>query len=78
MDYGFISNMGLEEVKNYIRIRESKVNRRKNKLVAKVFAASENQSKLLCMLKLILKNEYLAKLKIKNRNISDSFKVPHR
>ena len=78
MDYGFISNMGLEEVKNYIRIRELKVNRRKNKLVAKVFAASENQSKLLCMLKLILKNEYLAKLKIKNRNISDSFKVPHR
>ena len=78
MDYGFISNMGLEEVKNYIRIRESKVNRRKNKLVAKVFAASENQSKLLCMLKLILKNEYLAKLKIKNRNISASFKVPHR
>ena len=78
MDYGFISNMGLEELKNYIRIRESKANRRKNKLVAKVFAASENQSKLLCMLKLILKNEYLAKLKIKNRNISDSFKVPHR
>lgn len=34
--------MGLEELKSYIRIRDSKVNRRKNTLVVRVFAASEN------------------------------------
>ena len=48
--------MILEELKNYLRIRGLKVNRRQNELVAKVFAASEmvlNRSKLLWKLKLI-------------------------
>ena len=42
MDYDLISKMSLEELKNYVRIRGSKVNGRKNELVARVFAASEN------------------------------------
>ena len=42
MDYDLISKMSLEELKNYLRIRGLKVNGRKNELVARVFAASEN------------------------------------
>ena len=56
MDYDLISKMSLEELKNYLKIRGLKLNRRKNELVARVFAASEmvlNRSKLLRELKLI-------------------------
>ena len=42
MDYDLISKMGLEELKNYVRIRDLKVTGRKNELKARVFAASEN------------------------------------
>ena len=42
MDYGLISKMTLEELKNYFRIRGLKINGRKNELVGRVFAASEN------------------------------------
>ena len=34
--------MSLEELENYLRIRGLKVNGRKNELVARIFAASEN------------------------------------
>ena len=44
MDYDLISKMSLEELKNYLRQWDSglKVNVRKDELVARVFAASEN------------------------------------
>ena len=42
MDYDLISKMSLEKLKIYLRIRGLKVNGRKNELVARVFASSEN------------------------------------
>ena len=72
--------MSLGELKNYLRIRGLKVNERKNELVARVFAASENGVKLIktaVEVKVDLKIEYLAKLKIDDRNIPDPFKIPN-
>ena len=72
--------MILEELKNYLRIRGLKVNRRQNELVAKVFAASENgvkQIKTAVEVEADLKTEYLAKLKIDNSNIPDLLKILH-
>ena len=42
MDYNLISKMGVEELKNFFRICDFKVNGRKNELVSRVFAASKN------------------------------------
>ena len=67
----------MEELKNYLRIRGLKVNGRKNNLVAKVFATSEKDVepiKIAVEVETDLKTEYLAKLKIDDRNIPDSFK----
>ena len=72
--------MILEELKNYLRIRGLKVNRRQNELVAKVFAASENgvkQIKTAVEAEADLKTEYLAKLKIDDSNIPDLLKILH-
>ena len=67
-------------MKNYLRIRGLKVNRRQNELVAKVFAASENgvkQIKTAVEVEADLKTEYLAKLKIDDSNIPDLLKILH-
>ena len=80
MDYDLISKMSLEELKNYLKIRDSKVNGRKKELVARVFAGSENRVKLIktaVEVEADLKTEYLAKLKLDVRNIPDPFKIPH-
>ena len=72
--------MILEELKNYLRIRGLKVNRRQNELLAKVFAASENgvkQIKTAVEVEADLKTEYLAKLKIDDSNIPDLLKILH-
>ena len=72
--------MILEELKNYLRIRGLKVNRRQNELMAKVFAASENgvkQIKTAVEVEADLKTEYLAKLKIDDSNIPDLLKILH-
>ena len=72
--------MSLEELKNYLRIRGLKVNGRKDDLEARAFAASEygvKQIKTGVEFEADLKTEYLAKLKIDNRNIPDPFKIPH-
>ena len=45
MDYGLITKMSIEQLKNYLRIRGLKVNGRKNELLARVFTASENSIK---------------------------------
>ena len=80
MDYDLISKISLEELKNYLRIRGLKVSGRKNELVARVFAASENGVKPIktpVEVEADLKTEYLAKLKIADGNIPDPFKIPH-
>ena len=72
--------MSLEELKNYLRIRGLKVNERNIELVARLFAASENNVKPIktaVEVEADLKTEYLAKLKIDDRNIPDPFKIPH-
>ena len=80
MDHDLISKMSLEKLNNYLRIRGLKVNGRKNELVARVFSASENGVKPIktpVKVEADLKTEYLPKLKIDDRNISDPFKIPH-
>ena len=72
--------MSLEELEKYLKIRSLKVNGRKNELVARVSAASENDVKPIktdVEVEADLKTEYLAKLKIDDRNIAGPFKIPH-
>ena len=72
MDHDLISKISLEEPKNYLRNRNLKFNGRKNQLVARVFAASEDGVKSIkttVEVEADLKTEYLAKLKIDDRNI---------
>ena len=81
MDYDLISKMSLEELKSYLRIRGLKVKGRKNELVARAFATSENGVKPIKTavdVESDFKTEYLAKLKTDDRNILDPFKIPHR
>ena len=81
MDYDLISKMSLEELKNYFRIRGLKVNGRKIELAARVFAASENGVKPIktaVEVEADLKTEFLAKLKIDDRNIPDPYKIKLR
>ena len=80
MDYDLISKMSLEKLKNYVRIPVLKVNGRKNELVARVFGASGNGTKPIktaVEVEANLKTEYLAKLKVEDRNMADPFKIPH-
>ena len=72
--------MSLEELKKYLRIRALKINGRKNELVARVLAASENGAKPVktaVEVEADLKTQYLAKLKIDDRNVQDPFKISH-
>ena len=72
--------MSLEELKNYLRIRGLKVNGRNIELVARLFAASENNVKPIktaVEVEADLKTEYLAKLKLDDRNIPDPFRISH-
>ena len=80
MDHDLISKISLEEPKNYLRNRNLKFNGRKNQLVARVFAASKDGVKSIkttVEVEADLKTEYLAKLKIDDRNIPHPFKIPH-
>ena len=80
MEQDIISKMDLEKLKNHLRIRYLMVNGRKNELVARVFAASKNAVKPIKTVveaEVDLKIEYLAKLKIEDRNISDPLRIPH-
>ena len=72
--------MSLEELKNYLRIRGLKLNERNIELVARLFAASENNVKPIktaVEIEADLKTEYLAKLKLDDRNIPDPFRISH-
>ena len=75
-----ITKMSLEKLKNYLRICSLNFNGRKNELVARVFAASKNGVKPIktaVEVKADLKKEYLAQLKIGDKNIADPSKIPH-
>ena len=72
--------MSLEELNNHFRVRGLNVSRRKNELLARVFAASDNGVKLIktaVEIEADLKTEYLAKLKINDINMLDPFKSAH-
>ena len=74
IDYDLISKTKLEELKNYLRTRGLKFNGRKNEILARVFAASENIVKPIktdVEVEADLKTDYLAKVKIDDRNIPD-------
>ena len=45
MDYDMIEKLNIDELKNYLKIRGLKVGGRKKELVARVFAAQENDVK---------------------------------
>ena len=63
MDCDLISKKSLKELKNYLRIRGFKVNGSKKVLVARAFAASENDVKTIkntVEVDAKLKTEYLA------------------
>ena len=69
--------MGLEKLKNYLRIRGLKVNRKKKRASGKSICRSENGVKAIKNVVEIegdLKTEHLAKLKIDDKNISDHLK----
>ena len=74
MDYDLISKIKLEELKNYLRVRSFKLIGRKSRIVARVFAANENSVKPIktgVEVEADLKSDYLAKVKIDDRNIPD-------
>ena len=80
MDYDLISKMSLKKLKNYLRICDLKVNCRKNEVVARVFAESENGVKPIktaVEVEADLKTEFSVKLKIDDRNIPDLFKISY-
>ena len=74
IDYHLISKIKLEELKNYLRTPGLKFNGRKKEILARVFAASENIVKPIktdVEVEADLKTDYLAKVKIDDRNIPD-------
>jgi len=75
-----VEKLKIEELKNYLRLRGLKVTGKKVELVARVFAAMENNVQLVktaVEVETELGEEYVAKLKIDERNIPDPFKIPH-
>ncbi|XP_057290858.1 uncharacterized protein LOC130613546 [Hydractinia symbiolongicarpus] len=80
MDYDLISKMSVEELKNYLRVRNLRISGRKEELIARVFSAAENfvqPVKTAQEVESNLKEEYQKKLKINDRTLPDPFKIPH-
>ena len=78
MDYDIISSMKVEELKNFLKLRGLKVSGRKVELVARVFAASENNVpivKTAVEIEHELATEYKDKLTIGEHNIADPFLI---
>ena len=81
MEYELLEKMKVEELKNYLKIRGSKVTVTKKELVARVFAASENRVqpvKTAVEIEPNLITDYKNKLKINDFPIPDPIKIPHR
>ena len=78
MDYDLISSMKVEELKDFLKLRGLKVSGRKIELVARVFAASENNVPLVktaVEIEQDLHKEYQSKLLINNISIPDPYKL---
>ena len=78
MDYDMISRMNVEELKNILRLRVLKVSGRKDELVARVFAAAENNVQPVMSATEIeeeLKLEYQYKLKLDDITIPDPYSI---
>ena len=78
MDYEMIERMKVEELKNYLRLRDLKVTGKKVELVARVFSALENDVqpvKTAVEIESYLLVEYKDKLKIDDMHIPDPFKI---
>ena len=72
--------MKVENLKNYLKIRDLKVTRKKKEFVTRVFAASENGVQLVkteVEIESDLISDCKNKLKIYDFPIPDPFKIPH-
>ena len=80
MNYDMISNMKVDELKSFLKLRGLKTSGRKEELIARVFIAFENDVPLVKTAVEVeedLKETYFKKLKIDDRNIPDPFQIPH-
>ena len=78
MDYDLISSMKVEELKDFLKLHGLKVSGRKVELVARVFAASENNVPLVktaVEIEQDLHKEYQNKLLINDILIPDPYKL---
>ena len=79
MDYDLVSKMRVEELKNFLRQRGLRITGRKEELVARVFAAAENNVQPVINAEEVerqIKVDYEKKLKIDSIRIPDPFKIP--
>ena len=79
MDYDLVSKMRVEELKNFLRQRGFRITGRKEELVARVFAAAENNVQPVINAEEVerqIKVDYEKKLKIDSIRIPDPFKIP--
>ena len=80
MDYDLVAKMHVNELKNYLKICGLKISGNKNKLVARVFSAMENNVmsvKTAVEVEEDLKKGYEKKLRVDGRLIPDPFKILH-
>ena len=80
MDFELLEKVKVEESKNHLKIRGLKGTGTKKKLIAWVFAASENgvqHVKTTVEVESDLITDYKNKLKIDDFPIRDLFKIPH-
>ena len=78
MNYDLISSLRVEELKTYLKERGLKTSGRRVELVARVFAASENNVpvvKTAVEIEADLKQEYIKKLDIDGYGIPDPFSL---
>lgn len=78
MDFDMFKNMRAKELKNYLCLRGLKVTGKKDILVARSFAAFENNVAVVKTaeeVEIELKQEYENKLKLKELQLRDPFKL---
>ena len=78
MDFELVNKMKVEELKTYLRLRGLKVSGRKVELVARVFAASENNVQPVKTAEEVeaeIADEYKAKLSLKDFVLPDPFHI---
>ena len=78
MDFDMLSKMKVEELKTFLRLRGLKMTGKKAILVARAFAAIENEAPIIKTAEEVeeaLSQEYTRKLCIGDRSIPDPFKL---